>query len=55
VGLVVTHLRRINGVYRKPLTHPEMVLSDDEAWAVFNTACNAIEEMVSHLARRRRP
>ena len=47
LGLVISTLARINNMYRKPLTHPEMVLDSPEAAKlVFELAGVAITQIV---------
>jgi hypothetical protein len=50
--LVIETLNRINNVYRKPITHPDMVLDSARAMTVFDSAKCAIELMLEDAVKK---
>ena len=53
MGLIIANLGRMNNIYRKPLTHPEMIIQDEEeAREVFNLVTASITIMERDLAER---
>lgn len=49
LGLIISTLARINNIYRKPITHPEMVVkSVDDAKSIFDLAMVAISQIVEN-------
>lgn len=50
--LVIEILNRLNNVYRKPITHPDMVLSLSGAMNVFDSAKCAIELMLEDAQKK---
>src|SRR5438445_7994014 len=53
LGLIISTLARINNLYRKPITHPEMVVkSADDAKLIFDLAMLAISQIAEdHCSR----
>ena len=53
LGLIIANLARMNNIYRKPLTHPEMIIQDEEeAREVFNLVTASITLMERNLTER---
>jgi len=50
--LVIETLNRVNNVYRKPITHPDMVLDSAGAMNVFDASKCAIELMLEDALRK---
>ena len=53
LGLIIANLARMNNIYRKPITHPEMTLdSPDAAKEVFDLAAVSISLLEKDFAKR---
>jgi hypothetical protein len=53
LGLIIANLARMNNIYRKPITHPEMTLdSPDAAKEVFDLAAVSISLLEKDYAKR---
>jgi hypothetical protein len=50
--IIIETLARINNVFRKPLTHPDMVLDLSGAMTVFDSSKCAIELMLSDARKK---
>lgn len=50
--LIITLLKSVAQIYRNPIMHPEMVLNEDTAKQIFDTAALAISAMVRDRAIR---
>jgi len=51
LGLIIANLQRMNNIYRKPLTHPEMILrTRDDARKVFDLAAVSITLLTEQMA-----
>jgi hypothetical protein len=53
LSMVVDLLVRVNNVYRKPLTHPDMILELGPAMNVFDSAKCAVELMLEDAKKKR--
>lgn len=53
LNMVIDMLTRVNNVYRKPLTHPDMILDSAPAMNVFDSAKCAIELMLEDGKKKR--
>jgi hypothetical protein len=49
LGMISGDLDRIRAVYRNPIMHPEMVLTDDAAVRVFNITTDVIAAMIADV------
>ena len=49
LGMISGDLDRIRAVYRNPIMHPEMVLTDDVAVRVFNVTTDVIAAMIADV------
>jgi hypothetical protein len=54
LGLIVATLRRVNKIYRIPVMHPNMTLTEDTAKRVFELAANVIPTICDDLLIRSR-
>jgi hypothetical protein len=53
LGLIIANLARMNNIYRKPLTHPEMIIENEgDAREVFNLVTASITMMEKNLFER---
>jgi hypothetical protein len=53
--IIIEMLNRLNNVYRKPITHPDMVLDLPSALNVFDSAKSAIELMLEDAQKKYSP
>jgi hypothetical protein len=49
LSLVINMLDRIRSIYRNPIMHPDMILTNDRAVTVFSTAIDTISVMIDDL------
>jgi len=49
LGMISGDLDRIRAVYRNPIMHPEMILTDDQAVRVFNITTDVIAAMIADV------
>jgi hypothetical protein len=52
VNLIIETLARLNNVYRKPITHPDMILELPAAMNVFDSAKSSIELMLEDAQKK---
>jgi hypothetical protein len=53
LGLIITNLTQMNKIYRQPLTHPDMVIAnEDDATEIFNLVAALIIMMEKNLVGR---
>jgi hypothetical protein len=49
IGMIIGDLDRIRVIYRNPIMHPEMVLTDNQATRVFNVGTDVISAMIDDI------
>ena len=50
--LIIASLTHINNVFRKPIAHPDLVLTPEQAMMVFDSAKPAIELMLEDARKK---